>query len=244
MKTKSKIWKSIGAFVIGSVVLTACLDDPEPVALDALPDVYVQKIVQDDEVKYGITFWVYGNKPLSSVEVAGPEEGSWSLVKDEATSQVFALYPKSEDYADTMFPTGDYKFNIVSTQEGEEPLVITDKLGEQELDVLVLESVEFENNKLNIKWESLENTDNYIVRLFDESDKLIFNSETIEKSKTEFSFGSSDKGWLTGLTSATSGDTYRLDVLAMLYESGATQETQGYNVQFVSIASKEIVWGE
>ena len=47
---KRLILKSIGAFVMGSIVLTSCLDDPEPVKLDALSDVFVQKIVLDDEV--------------------------------------------------------------------------------------------------------------------------------------------------------------------------------------------------
>lgn len=242
MKIRSTIWKSIGAFVIGSVVLTSCLDDPEPAKLDALSDVFVQKIVQDDEVKYGIAFWVYGNKALSSVEVAGPGDGAWTLKKDESTSQVFALYPEDEDYADSMFPAGDYKFTIVSTQEGEEPIVVTDKLSDEELGVLVLESTEFDNNKLKIKWESLEKTENYVARLYDESGKLIFNSDPIAKEKTEFSFGNSDKGWINSSTMPKSGDTYRLDVLAMLYETGTTQDTKGYNVQFVSIASKEIVW--
>ena len=86
---------------------------------------------------------MYANKALSAAEVAGPEETTWTLVKDEGTSQVFSLFPKDEDYGSAMPEAGDYKFTVTSTQEGEEPLVVTDKLSDQELGTLEIESTEF-----------------------------------------------------------------------------------------------------
>lgn len=244
MKTKRMMWKSFAAFIMAALVLTSCLNDPEPAALDALPDVFVQKTVQEGVEKYGIAFWVLGNKELESVEVEGPDDETWSLEGDGASNRVFSLFPEDEDYTETMPEAGDYKFVITSTQEGEAPLTVTDKLGEQVLGTLVIDTTEYANSKLKVTWETLNNADGYFIRLYDDTNKRIFGSGKIAKDKTEFSFGNTDEGWLDSSTKAEVGKTYQLDVLAIRYESGSTAANQDYNVQFISIASTELVWGE
>ncbi|WP_372950135.1 hypothetical protein [Mariniphaga sp.] len=244
MKTKKLIWKSLAAFVLGSVVLTSCLEDPEPVALDAVPDVFMQKIVQDGAEKYGLAFWVLGNKALDSVMVEGPDEETWALEEDPSGNRIFSLFPEEEDYTDSMPELGDYTFTVKSTQADEVAITIKDELEDEELDAVVIDSTKFNNLKLEIYWQEVENTDGYYIRLYDDSDDLIYMSARLDDDDTDYSFGVADTGWANTSNKAQDGENYRIEVMAILYESGSTSTDRDYNVQFISKASTEIVWGE
>jgi len=244
MKTKRMIWKSVGAFVFGAFALTSCIEDPEPVALDALPDVFVQKTVQDSVEKYGIAFWVLGNKALDSVNVKGPGDATWTLEEDSSGNRVFSLFPEDEDYTDSLPETGDYTFTVKSTQADEAAITIKDKLEDDELDVVVIDSTKFNNSKLKIFWQEVDDTDGYYVRLYDDDDKLIYMSSILDDDETDYSFGISDTGWSNSGNKAQDGETYRVEVMAILYESGSNSSNRDFNIQFISLASTEIVWGE
>jgi hypothetical protein len=244
MKTKRLIWRSVAAFVLGSVVLTSCIDDPEPVALDAAPDVFVQKVVQDSVEMYSLAFWVVGNKALDSVTVKGPNDTIWTLEKDPSDNRVFSLYPEEEDYTDSLPDTGDYTFRVKSTQTDEAALTLKDELEDDELAAVVIDSTKFKNSKLEIYWQEVDDTDGYYVRLYDDSDKLLYMSSRLDDDETDYAFGVSDTGWANSGDKAQEGETYRVEALAILYESGVTGSDRDYNVQFISIASTEIVWGE
>ena len=244
MKTKRLIWKSVTAFVLGSVVLTSCLEDPEPVALDAVPDVFVQKVVQDGVEMYGLAFWVFGNKALDSVLVEGPDEETWALEEDPTGNRVFSLFPEEEDYINSMPVAGDYIFTVRSTQANEAVLTIKDELEDKELDAVVIDSTEFNNLKLEITWQEVEGTDAYYVRLYDDSNDLIFMSSRLEDDETDYSFGLTNTGWANSSDKAQDGETYKVEVMAILYESGSNSTNRDYNVQFISKTSTEIIWGE
>jgi hypothetical protein len=244
MKTKRLIWRSLAAFVVGSVVLTSCIEDPEPVALDAAPDVFVQKVVQDSVEMYGLAFWVVGNKALDSVTVEGPNDTIWTLEKNPSDNRVFSLYPEEEDYADSLPDAGGYTFRVKSTQTDEAVLTLKDELEDDELAAVVIDSTKFKNSKLEIFWQEVDDTDGYYIRLYDDSDKLIFMSPGLDDNETDYSFGVSDTGWADSGNKAQDGETYRVEVMAILYESGSTSSNKDYNVQFISIGSTEITWGE
>lgn len=244
MKTKRLIWKSVAAFVLGSVVLTSCLEDPEPVALDVVPDVFVQKVVQDSVEMYGLAFWVLGNKALDSVTVEGPDDETWALEEDPAGNRVFSLIPEEEDYTNSMPVAGDYTFTVKSTQADEAAISIKDELEDEELAAVVIDSTKFNNLKLEIYWQEVEGTDAFFVRLYDDSDDLIFMSSGLDDDETDYSFGLTDTGWANTSDKAHDGETYRVEVIAILYESGSNSTNRDYNVQFISKASTEIIWGE
>lgn len=244
MKTKRLILKSVATLVLGSIVLTSCLEDPEPVALDVVSDVFVQKVVQDGVEKYGLAFWVVGNKGLDSVTVEGPDDGIWALEEDPTGNRVFSLFPEEEDYTDSMPDAGDYIFSVQSTQANEAAVTIKDELEDDELGAVVIDSTEFSNLKLKVSWQEVEGTDVYVIRLYDDENDLIFISPKQDDDKTEYAFGLTDTGWSNSSDKAQDGETYRIEVLALLYESGSTSTNEDYNIQFISRASAEIVWGE
>jgi hypothetical protein len=238
------ILKQLTVFILSAVFFTSCLDDPEPLALEALADVFIQKTVQDGEEKYALAFWVLGNQELKSVTVEGPEEQMWELDQHNDNNRVFSLFPEADEYSEQMPESGDYKFTIESTQANATSIVVTDKLEEKELDAIVIESIQFVSSKLKTTWQSVGDAGAYYIRLYDESEKLIYVSPKLAKSKTDHSFGVTDQGWTAQGTKAENGKTYRIEVLAILFESTSTANNEDYNVQFISIASTEIVWGE
>jgi len=242
MEKRRIILRCLITLVIGSTLLLSCLSDPEPVALDYLPDAIIQKVTDNQEEKYAMVFWVYGNKELESGTVEGPASGSWTLEKNSTNNQVLNLYPEQEDYSSTMPEPGSYEFTVTSTQTDEAPVTMTDELEDEELGAVVIDTVEFNNSELTTEWQSVSGTDLYLVRLYDTSEELLFISEQIAGNETEYTFNTSDQGW-TGSTVAQDGETYVLELLAVLYESDASTNLE-YNIQCISVGSQQITWGE
>ena len=241
---KRKILKSITTLVLSSAVMTSCLEDPQPVMLDALPDVFIQKVMEDSVPKYGIAFWLLANKDIHSVTVSGAGNGDWSLESEALNSRVFSLFPGPGDYTDSIPDPGDYLFTVTSAQADEAPKTFTDKLEETVLEGMIVDTVYFEEGKLNISWQSNDPADAYYVRMFDESNKQVFLSPQIENAETAYSFGLYDTGWTDPGNKAADGESLRLEVIAMLYESDTNSANENHNVQCISIAPLEIVWGE
>jgi len=206
--------------------------------------VYVKKSLVDGEEKYGLFFWAYGNKDLDSVTVEGPNDESFTLSKEQSSNIVFTLSPDSADYVESMPPTGNYTFTITSTQEGEASITSVDKLEDEELDMAAIDSTAFASAKLKTYWTKVAGADAYMVRLYDDSDELIYVSPQMASNKTDYSFGTADNGWADSSAKAEEGETYRVELMALLFESTSTTGNHEYNLQFISTATKEIVWGE
>ena len=243
MRKRKIIGRSLMAIIIASAFLTSCIDDPEPVALDVLPDVFIQKISDNGTEKYGLSFWVFGNKDLESVTVDGPEGETWTLDQDPANTRIFSMYPESGEYSDIIPATGEYDFTVSSTQMDEEPLTVTDELGDGEIGILLIESTEFINSQLKTSWQAVDDADNYLIRLYDDSDDMMYVSQQIDSNETDFTFGNTSDGWLNAGNLAEPGESYTVEVLAILYESGVTSGKE-YNIQCISIATEDIIWGE
>jgi hypothetical protein len=138
---------------------------------------------------------------------------------------------------------GDYEFTVTSSQNEEEPIKVKDNLGTEELDAMVISATEFASAKLKTSWATLANAEGFVVRLFAANGDLLYNSPLVVKTDTEFSFGLTDLGWLDASKKAEDTKTYKVELAAIRYETGVTVDKE-YNVQIVSMTSKDIVWGE
>jgi hypothetical protein len=241
MRNGNSLFKFTAAILTCAVIFTSCIDDPEPPALTVLPDVFAQKQVLNGVEKYGIVFWILGNKEMQTVTVEGPGNATWTLTGDNATSRVFSLFPENADYVLVKPAQGDYKFKVKSKQAGEEAITVVDKLESAELNVMIIDTTHFVSGKLKTIWEPVQNADAYLVRLYNQNNKLVFMGPKLAKTSTNYSFGLADQGWTPGMT-AESGKTYRVEVLAILYESTSSATDREYNVQFISLASTNVVW--
>ncbi len=241
MKKRKTIFRILLTLMFSPFLMTSCIDDPEPPILDVLPDVFIQKVTGNGEEKYALAFWVFGNKELESVTIEGPEGGSWELESEAINPQIFSLFPDDEDYMPEFPVAGVYEFTVTSTQEGEAPMKADDELEDDELAAMTIDSVKFESSQVKVYWETVTGADNYRVRLYDESGEIIFLSGQLANNKTNYSFSITDDGWAGNGSIPETGDNCRLELLAILYETGASVD-KDYNIQCISIASEDIVW--
>jgi hypothetical protein len=242
MKKKNSILK-LFTLISVSLVLFSCLDDPEPVALDFVPDVFVQKVTDNGQELYAPAFLVFGNKALESGTLEGPSGGNWTLENDSADSRILNLLPEDEDFTATMPETGTYSFTVTSTQTDEAPVTLTDILEDAELDAVVIDTTEFNNSEMTTSWQSVSGTDMFLLRLYDESGQLIYISDQITANQTDYTVRNFDGNWLSS-NMPEDGESYVVELLAILYEQGTSSGNMQYNIQFISIGTSEIVWGE
>lgn len=241
MKKKKTILRVLQTLVFTPLLMVSCIGDPEPPMLDALPDVFIQKISESGEEKYALAFWVFGNKELESVTVEGPEGYSLNLEKDNINPQIFNSFPEMGDYIPEFPKSGTYEFTIKSTQEGEPPFKVSDVLEDKEIVVVSIDSIKFESSQVQVFWETAAGADNYRVRLYNDSEEIIFLSPQLADNKKEYAFSITDDGWAGTDKMPETGDNCRLEVLAILYETGATTN-KDYNIQCITIAMEDIEW--
>lgn len=242
MRNRKLIFTTVLAII--AVTFNACLEEPEPVLLDVVVDAFAQKKVLNGEEKYAVAFWSIANKSLESVTVEGPDDESWDLENNDGSAIAFSLLPDTAQYTDSMPMPGVYIYTATSTQSNEPPLIIKDTLENKDLNAVTIDSTRFSDSKLTIKWTAVEEVDEYVIRLYDDSENLMFLSPYIANNKTEYSFGKTDGGWTHVTYRPTSDKSYRLELLALLYESNSTSTNKGYNLQFISIATNDVVWSE
>ena len=242
MRKSNFILRAAMLMMPAALFFTSCIDDPETPPFDATADVFIQKITKNGESKTALAFWVFANQSMDTVTVEGPGDDTWGLKKDPSSSRVFSLFPEDEDYKAEAPAKGTYKFAVSSAQDGEAPLNLTDELGSEVLGEMVIDTVEFKNSKLTVKWDTLANVDAFLVRLYDDSDDLMFVGPKLISKASEFSFGVSDQGWSN--KKAENEKTYRLEMVGIRYETGATSINRDYNVQYISMTSTNVVWGK
>lgn len=235
------------SFVLGLVIFTSCDDDDsKPTPLSAITDVYVQKIYENDVEKTALGMFVTANQSLDSVTVKAPgANGKTYLLKvDSNDKRTFRLNPDTNDYATDTLVAGNYEFLIKSTVTDVDSLKQSDALQEPVLSKIAIASAEYSDSKLKATWGAVTNVSGYVAKLYDGDGVQIFNSSEIKSDKTEFAFGINDSGWITGQTKAEAGETYKVEILAILFESGVADKDKVYNIQYISMDSKDIVWGE
>uniref|UniRef100_UPI0032177B6C hypothetical protein n=1 Tax=uncultured Draconibacterium sp. TaxID=1573823 RepID=UPI0032177B6C len=230
----------------GSVIFTSCDDDdPKPKKLEAYTDAYIQKTIVDDEEKTALAFFVQANKELKSVtvKVSGDEDTSYTLTASASNKEVFLLIPGDDDFSTDSIGAGNYEFSIESTQIDDEILVKNDSISNKELATVTISATEFAESKLKTTWETVADADGYVISLANAEGTVLFNKGA-DSAETDLAFGTDDNGWLNSEAKAEIGTTYTLNIMAVLYEEGATELDKGYNVQYISKDKKEIVWGE
>ena len=231
-------------FVLGLATFTSCSDDDNDPELlrEAQTDAFVQKRVIDDEEKTAVSFFVWANCDLKSVTVTAPgEEGkTYTLKADANNSQVFRFMPSAEDFSAEAIVTGDYSFKLTGATSSADTLNQNDALTDADLAKVEIASTEFESSKLKTTWETVADNEGYVLTLFDSEDNILFIKE-IDSEATEFSFGTSDEGWLSE-TKAVSEEEYKVELGAILYEADSNDGNKDYNIQHISYATKTITW--
>ena len=243
MKTKQFTGKIL-LIVAFSLIFWACNDENETSNFEAFADAYVLKKEIDGEVKYAATFFVYGNKAISSATVTPPAGGGGSFELAATEESVYSFYkePREDDFTSELPLEGNYLFEVVSASD--ESLEKSDLLENGSLSIPTITDFTYQpaSESADVKWESVANADGYVVRLLDTGGKVIFLSYSLSAGADELSISPVTGNWAE---QAYSGENYTLQLQAFSYEPGITdEELLAYNVKEISITETQITWGQ
>ena len=197
----------------------------------------------DGTAKYATAFFVYGNKSMSSATVT-PPSGAGSETELATTTE--SVYVRGKEPADSEYSTewpavGSYLFEAVS-QDGE-TIQDSDDLELDDLPIPHLDSIKFVSgeNFLDLEWNTIEGAEAYVIKLRDSSNKVVFNSITLDPSSTQLRIRKNEGNWKEQVYS---GETYSVQLLAFSFDSEATNADYAFNIKEIAIGESEITWGE
>lgn len=234
-------FKLLGLVLFMSGSLLVSCDNDDETALDVKVDAVTEKKMDGEVVKYAPSFYVFSNKGLKSVTVKAPGTNgkTYTLAAVQSSDIQFIYKAVSADFATEVPTVGDYTFTV--TDKGNTQVTLTDKLTTVNFDIAQITENSFASGKLTLKWGAVTGIDGYVVKLYNQSNTLLFSSPALATTATTFSFGNADNGWLT-TAKGEAGKTYTVSVDAFKYESSALPSTKGYNVEMISTANKTITW--
>lgn len=231
------------AIFLAALLISSCEKDEKATGVgDAL--VVVKK--SGSNTVYGISLYAYTFSTFTSVSAVSSAEPEKTYTLKSIKSN-FA-YETPENAYSTTKPAAA-TFNFLATFENGVQQEFQNTLTADVLPVPTIERCEYNETyeRLEVNWEIITKAASYAINIFDGS-RIVFASNEIKAydlidPKTNLPVGAyairpMGGGWEAGFV-PTSGKTYTVRLFAYLYEP------QGgyYNIQCVSMADTNIVWG-
>lgn len=243
MKTKNLNRKFLLILALPFLFM-ACNEESEEEAFELKADAYVVKKMIDEEVQFGVALFAYGNKAIARATVdppTGAADDSFELEPAESSVYTYYKEPAADDFTPTFPIEGQYVFDVES--EDGETLQETDLLENGLLEIPVITDATYHSGdeSMNVEWEAPEIADGHVVKMLDEEGEVIFLSYTLIATADEYDINQGSGNW-NG--TASTGQTYTLQVQAFTYESGVSQENLLYNIKEIATGEMEITWGD
>lgn len=189
---------------------------------------------------YGISIYSYTFSSFKSVTVVSTVAPEKTYTLKAYQNYKTNFYYETPDAEFTATKPAATTFNFSAIFENGVTHEFQDILTDKFLDVPVIEKCEYSttNHKLDINWATLTNADSYAINILDGS-TTVFGSLEQPNTVKSYSISENGGGWASGFT-PISGKTYKVKILAFLYEPNGTS----YNVQATSVAETTVVWGD
>lgn len=241
MITTQKIGKLLILFLIVAGLASCNDDDPAPFGV--IGEAIIVKRKVNDEVKYARYFYAYGNYSMTSAKVKLPEGGEITLESLSNNKYSYGYVPDTSKFTTTLPSVGKFKFTV--QYDGEE-YTDDETLEYHNLAIPVIDSISYSNQAIHVKWElPTSNKPNYYqARMVDKDSKLVFSGLLLNNTANKIDVSSKYGDFVNG--HPKKGETYKIEIYAYKYESGATgTDQQLRNIDDIAIgSSEEIVWGE
>lgn len=239
MKTSKQLLILIFLLAIGNAIFTSC--DKKEVVFDAVGDIYVVKRILNNEIVYAPTYYLYGNKSMSSVTVTPPEGETDAFSLEAYQNNTYTFYKgiDENDFSLTKPTVGNYTFDVIDA-EGT-VFQSSDLFGNNEIDLPVITEVTYDvnNSYFYLSWDLVTNADAYNIKLFDSDGELVYNSVALTSTSDEFSITANDGYWLE---TPSNNKIYSFELNAFLFDSDATDNDWSYNIQLIAVADTVATW--
>lgn len=199
-----------------------------------------KKIGTSTTTVYGYSLYAYTFSSFKSVKaelVNNTISGQlYTLKSNKGYTTSFYYEAPDAEFTATRPTASTFKFSAIfengATDEFE------DEVSDKVLAVPVIEKTEYNsiNQELGVYWTLVTDANSYAINIFDGTN-LVYSSVVLANTVKYYAVGFSN-GWISGNTPIT-GKKYTVRLLAFLYESNFNS----YNIQAVSMAEKEITWG-
>jgi hypothetical protein len=224
------------ALVLIALSITSCNKDEDSGVGDAI----IISKKQGENVVYGYALYAYTFSSFQSVKAelvnSTIADVAYTLKSNEGYKTNFYYETPNAEFTTTRPTASTFKFSATfengATDEFED--LLTDKV----LSVPVIEKTAYNSTdqELGVYWATIADANSYAINIFDGS-KLVFSSTELANTLNYYAIGFSS-GWTSGITPVT-GKKYTVRLLSFLYEPSG----DSYNIQAVSMAEKEITWG-
>lgn len=217
---------------------TSCDDDDEIIP-DAIGDAYIKTVKIGEDIKHGLVLYSFANESISSAKVGLPDVNADSVILasfDNSTT-IFRSYPSEDaDFKSEAPAKGTYSF-VTKTENGH-ILKRTDELKETIIDLADISASTVADNEIHVKFPRIEAADAYIIRLSNNDDEKIFESNYLD-NKTEptdkdFAITNSTSGWIS--SSVSLSDVKNIKLISIKFESSVAPNP--YHIQAISEAVK------
>lgn len=240
MKTK-RFLKCTLFVLLAGLVFVSCNDDE--IAFEVYADVLVINKKVGDAVKKAPAYYAYGNKSLKSASVTLPGNSeSTPLGISPGSTYTFMKEPAAADFKVGPPAEGNYRFKA-SAGSGEE-LEMTDAFAYTGLPLPQITKDTFSNSteSLFVQWAAVTGSDGYFVKLLDTDENQVFSGYVVSSMIYKYTISGTQS---SGVWSETpkDGETYILQVNAVIYDADATSSNKDYNVSEISVSEKQIKWG-
>lgn len=223
--------------VLLSLSMTSCTKDEAQTSGVGDAIIVTRKI--GSNTVYGLTFYAYTFNSFKSVVVSGSKNPSktYAMKANQGYNTNFYFETPDAEFSTTKPSADTYNFSAVF--ENGISLNFTDDLSDKALGLPVITKCEYNTSKamLDVAWNELPDADSYAINIFD-GNTIVFGSVELSKTVKTYSISSNGGGWANGF-SPVNGKTYKVKVLAFLYEP----QVSSYDVQATSFSESNATWG-
>ncbi|WP_319482826.1 hypothetical protein [uncultured Draconibacterium sp.] len=232
--------QKIGKLVLLAFIVTgfwACNDD-DPETFNFTGEVVTLKRTIDGEEKFALSYYAYGNMRMDSASVDFPGDSMLVLSSGGAQKLTYYYEPSIEDYSSSAPESENYDFLVVNNNleyTTTENHVFTD------VDIPTIDSVGVttSSESVYIEWSNSEDAQNYVVRILNEDNEVVFNSYIVSEDADSFTAEQGSGSWDTSLET---GETYTIEVQAIVFEDNATNADYFYQIETIAFASAEFIF--
>lgn len=236
----------IGLFLVFGTF--SCTDEEEDTLFEAVGDAYYFNKIVDNEKVTALASYAYGNKAIIDAVVSLPDGGT--AILDGSLENSYTVFDElNENDFDTVYPEeGTYLFELVSKDE--DNLQSSDVLLIEDLEIPEITEIRYESNDFSydVEWNSIDNADAYLLKMFDSEDQIVFTSNLIDSGESAYTLINGELGaWETEIVI---GNTYTVQLFAFIYDGEADPATTGtatspmFNIQEMSVYETDFIWNE
>ena len=232
--------QKIGKLVVLAFIVTgfwACNDD-DPETFNFTGEVVTIKRVMDGEEKFALNYYAYANMKMDSASVDFPGDSVLTLSPAGAQKITYFYEPLGEDFSTSAPETENYDFSVFNNNV---EYTATENHTFTDVDIPTIDSVGVttSSESVYVEWSNNDDAQNYAVRILNDDNETIFNSYIISEDADSFTAEQSSGSWESSLTE---GETYTIEVQAMVFEDNATNADFFYQIETIAIASEEFIF--